>query len=75
MPFEKLSSKRAGEPSEKVRQRVEAARVIQRERFDGTGLQTNADSAQPRRGMGPGEIRQYCTLDETSTNTHRAPSA
>ena len=65
VPFEKLSSKRAGESSETVRERVEAARVIQRKRFDGTGLQTNAD-------MGPGEIRQYCVLDETSTNLIKA---
>jgi magnesium chelatase family protein len=61
VPFEKLSDKRTGESSEKVRERVEAARAIQRSRFEGTALRTNAD-------MGPAEIRQFCPLDETSTN-------
>ena len=63
--FEKLSDKRTGEPSEKVRERVEAARTIQRERFKETGLYVNAD-------MGPGEIRQYCPVDQTSTNLLKA---
>jgi magnesium chelatase family protein len=36
VPFEKLSDKRTGESSEKVRERVEAARAIQRTRFEGT---------------------------------------
>jgi magnesium chelatase family protein len=60
VPFEKLSDKRTGESSEKVRERVEAARSIQRERFKDCTLQTNSD-------MGPAEIRQFCPLDETST--------
>ncbi len=61
IPFEKLSDKRVGESSATIRARVETAREIQSRRFAGTPLQTNAD-------MGPGEIRQYCTLDETGTN-------
>jgi magnesium chelatase family protein len=65
VPFEKLSSQRTGEPSVKVRERVEAARVVQRKRFEGTTLQTNAD-------MGPAEIRQFCPVDETSTNLLKA---
>ena len=65
VPFEKLSDKSTGEPSAAVRERVEAARAIQRDRFAGTELQTNAD-------MGPGEIRQYCPLDESSTNLVKA---
>ncbi len=65
VPFEKLSSSRLGEPSEKVRARVEAAVTIQRERFAGTDLQTNAD-------MGPAEIRQFCSVDETSANLLKA---
>jgi magnesium chelatase family protein len=59
--FEKLSDKRTGEPSERVRERVETARAIQRERFYGTDLHINAD-------MGPGEIRQFCPVDQTSTH-------
>ncbi|MCG3208141.1 MAG: Competence protein ComM [Anaerolineae bacterium] len=65
VPFEKLSSQRTGEPSEAVRQRVEAARALQRKRFNGAGLQTNAD-------MGPAEIRQFCPLDATGTNLLKA---
>ena len=56
--YEKLSSTRRGEPSADVRARVEAARERQAQRFAGTGFYANAD-------MGPGEVRQYCTLDET----------
>ena len=65
VPFEKLSSQRAGEPSATVRERVEAARAIQRKRFKDISLQTNSD-------MGPAEIRQFCPLDETSTNLVKA---
>ncbi|NJN97661.1 MAG: YifB family Mg chelatase-like AAA ATPase [Anaerolineales bacterium] len=65
VPFEKLSSQRTGESSLKVRERVEAARVVQRKRFEGTTLQTNAD-------MGPAEIRQFCPIDDTSTNLLKA---
>jgi magnesium chelatase family protein len=65
VPFEKLSSQRTGEPSATVRARVEAARTIQRNRFESTNLQTNSD-------MGPAEIRQFCPLDETSTNLIKA---
>ncbi len=65
VPFEKLSDKRTGETSIAVRERVEVARNIQRERFADTTLQINAD-------MGPGEIRQFCPLDQTSTNLVKA---
>lgn len=65
VPFDKLSDKRTGETSAAVRERVEAARTIQRERFTDTPLQTNAD-------MGPAEIRQFCPLDEASTNLVKA---
>jgi magnesium chelatase family protein len=65
VPFEKLSDKRTGEPSATVRERVEAARTVQRKRFKDTPFQTNAD-------MGPAEIRQFCPLDQTSTNLVKA---
>ena len=55
--FEKLSDDRLGEPSEAIRLRVEAARRRQRERLTPAGLTCNAD-------MGPGEVRQICTLDD-----------
>lgn len=69
--YEKLSDRRLGEPSEAIRQRVEAAREIQGRRFKagearapntGTSplkIQCNAD-------MRPAEVRKYCELDETS---------
>jgi magnesium chelatase family protein len=65
VPFDKLSDKRTGEPSAKVRERVEAARATQRERFKGTTLQTNSD-------MGPAEIRKFCQLDATGANLLKA---
>ena len=65
VPFDKLSSQRTGEPSATVRERVEAARATQRERFKGTKLQTNSD-------MGPAEIRQFCHLDEAGHNLIKA---
>lgn len=65
VPFEKLSNNRTGESSAAVRERVERARAIQRDRFDGSNLQINAD-------MGPGEIRQFCPIDEASTNLLKA---
>jgi hypothetical protein len=70
--FEKLSSQRAGEPSAKVRERMEVARTIQQKRFEGISLQINADSAQPPYGMGPTEIRKFCPIDETSANLLKA---
>lgn len=54
--YQKLSEKRAGETSETIRERVEAARQLQIQRFAGTKLVSNAD-------MSPKEIRQYCVLD------------
>jgi len=66
VPFEKLSNQRLGESSAAVRQRVEMARAVQRERLTGAnGLQTNAD-------MGPAELRQFCTVDETCSNLLKA---
>src|SRR5512137_637624 len=41
--YEKLSDDRLGEPSAVVRVRVEAAREIQRRRFEGTAMACNAD--------------------------------
>lgn len=63
--YDKLSSDRLGEPSSKIRERVEKAREIQRRRFAGTKLLANAD-------MGPKEVRMYCTLDEAGRNLVKA---
>ena len=48
---------RKEEPSEEVAKRVAAAREIQRRRFQGTGIFTNAE-------MGAKEMDRFCPLDE-----------
>jgi magnesium chelatase family protein len=56
VPFNKLSEMNPGEKSETVRQRVIAAREIQRERFKDTNIYCNAQ-------MSSKLLRQYCTPD------------
>jgi magnesium chelatase family protein len=63
--YEKLTDERLGEPSAVVRKRVQAARERQRARFAGTLLTCNAD-------MGPGEIREYCQVDEAAKSLLKA---
>ena len=63
--YEKLTDDRLGEPSAAVRERVEAARGVQRRRFEGTAMACNAD-------MGPAEIRQFCRVDEAGRNLIKA---
>ena len=60
--YEKLSETRTGEPSSVIRTRVEAARLLQRERF------SNNESSNPitcNADMRVAEVRQFCVLDET----------
>ncbi len=57
--YQELSSKREGEPSEKIRERVIKARKVQQERFAGTHIFKNSD-------MGSNELRKYCELDTPS---------
>jgi magnesium chelatase family protein len=63
--YEKLADDRMGESSEVVRQRVEKARTIQRQRFAGTKLACNAD-------MTPLEVRQYCKVESSAQNLLQA---
>lgn len=72
--YEKLSSEHLGETSAIIRQRVEAARQIQRERFvdlnhsdesKGVSIACNAD-------MRIAEVRKFCKLDETSESLMRS---
>ncbi len=63
--YEKLSSNRMGEPSAKIRERVQDARERQGARFAGTNLQCNGD-------MGPGEVRRFCVTDEAGRSLLRA---
>ena len=55
--YEKLTDKRAGEPSAAIRGRVQAARERQGQRFADTTLVANAD-------MGPRELLTHAALDE-----------
>ncbi|MBS1252258.1 MAG: Competence protein ComM [Anaerolineales bacterium] len=63
--YDKLTSKREGEPSAHIRERVQAARERQRARFDGTDLSCNAD-------MGPAEVRKHCGLDDAGRSLVRS---
>ncbi len=63
--YEKLTDERLGESSEVVRRRVEAARQIQRERFESTNLTCNAD-------MTPVEVREFCKTGPEAQSLLRA---
>ncbi len=63
--YEKLASESVLEGSESVRRRVEGARERQRRRFEGTHLGCNAE-------MGPGEVREYCHLDDAGRSLLRS---
>jgi len=66
--FEKLTSLKRGEPSATIRERVEAARARQGQRFEGSDLYCNAD-------MGPSEVREYCPLDDTGKRLMKSAMA
>ena len=53
--YDELIYEREEESSERVRERVNAARKIQKERFAGTGIRTNS-------GMRESELRKFCPL-------------
>lgn len=57
VPYQELKDKTAGESSAAIRERVVRARVIQQQRFAGTGIFCNAQ-------MTPKQVRQYCPLDD-----------
>lgn len=67
--YEKLSNERLGESSAVIRQRVEAARQLQRKRFADlpaeNAVACNAD-------MRIAEVRKFCKLDETSESLMRS---
>ena len=57
--YEKLVQPGDGETSEQVKERSETARAVQRRRFEGTELVTNAE-------MGPVEVWDFCSLEESA---------
>ena len=64
--YEKLSTVGAAENSETIRERVEAARQLQRERFaDSPRMQANAD-------MGPKHIEEFCRSTQEAADLLRA---
>ncbi|MGB2800282.1 MAG: YifB family Mg chelatase-like AAA ATPase [Dehalococcoidia bacterium] len=62
--YEKLTDERLGEESDRVRSRVEEARLIQRERFQGTLLICNAE-------MTPVEVREFCQVESEAQSLLR----
>lgn len=56
LPFEKIAGEGNGERSATIQARVTAARQVQRERFSGNSILTNAE-------MGIREVDQYCRLE------------
>ncbi len=63
--YEKLADNRLGEKSDKVQDRVNAARLIQHQRFQGTKLSCNAD-------MMPTEVREFCQAEESAQSLLKA---
>jgi magnesium chelatase family protein len=72
--YEKLSNDRVGESSAVIRERVEAARERQRQRFAGLERPENSKIASIvcNADMRIGEIRLFCKLDETSESLMRS---
>lgn len=63
--YEKLVAPRTAETSAMVRKRTQAAREVQRRRFTGTHILSNAE-------MGPVEVWNYCQPDEGATGLLQA---
>ena len=62
--YAELSAEVTGEPSATVRERVEAARQIQHQRFDGTTIHANAN-------MESKQIREYCPIESQAQDLLR----
>ncbi|MBI4363665.1 MAG: YifB family Mg chelatase-like AAA ATPase [Candidatus Doudnabacteria bacterium] len=63
--YDKLSSDNEGESSMQVQQRVQKARDIQTERFEGSSIKTNSE-------MGIKEIREFCKLGDAEQDFMKA---
>ncbi len=55
--YDEFRSPQQQETSAQIKQRVERVRALQRERFKGTSIMTNAE-------MGPREMNLYCKIDK-----------
>ena len=63
--FDDLEKRKRGESSAAIRERVLAAREIQKERYKGTGISVNSQ-------LTPELIRRFCTPDERGQEILRA---
>jgi magnesium chelatase family protein len=63
--YEKLADDRLGESSENVRARVETARQIQRQGFDGRGPACNADATAV-------EVKEFCRVEPSAQGLLRS---
>ncbi|MDD3190188.1 MAG: YifB family Mg chelatase-like AAA ATPase [Candidatus Pacebacteria bacterium] len=59
--FDKLSNEELEESSDEIRQRVESARVMQKERFRKSGLISNSE-------MNSQVVKEFCQVDEATLN-------
>ncbi len=64
LSYEELSTQAGGETSAQIRARVNAAREIQRRRFEGTGIHSNSE-------MDQAALREYCALDAAGSELMR----
>jgi magnesium chelatase family protein len=64
LKFEKLTGGGAGESSKEIRNRVEKARNVQKDRFSGSRIVTNSE-------MESEQIKNFCVLDDSSVQLMR----
>jgi magnesium chelatase family protein len=68
VPYEEMTAQRGGEEtSAEVRQRVNAARKIQQQRYTGSGIFCNAS-------LSGAMTEQYCVLDKESPRCSAPPT-
>ncbi len=77
--YEKLSSTQVGETSESIRQRVQAARDIQTQRYSLSGTTSSNQNSNTESSaivcnadMRVGEVRQFCSLQPEGQSLMRA---
>ncbi len=77
--YEKLSSTQVGETSESIRQRVQAARDIQTQRYSLSGMMSSTRNSNTESSnivcnadMRIGEVRQFCSLQPEGQSLMRA---
>lgn len=59
--YKEISAERASECSADIKKRVEAAREVQRRRYTGAGISSNA-------GLTPALLRRFCTMTEDANS-------